>query len=152
MFAGAVESSWERTVPVLLRCGGEETRQELSLRLALSAGAAPGGRVRGDSRRLVGARLTSHSLFQVLRLVATSEADPHFLHTLSLSEDDFGGLRLEQGILVDFATFPSKVAELLGLVVASQADAAPRCGCCAPPRAPTRSRARALARAPPPPR
>eukprot|EP00854_Cymbomonas_tetramitiformis_P007512 gene7512-8943_t len=48
-----------------------------------------------------------------LKVQITSEEDPFFLHTLEVGEEDFQNLKVEQSILVDFATFPS---ELIGLL------------------------------------
>jgi hypothetical protein len=42
----------------------------------------------------------------VLRIHASSEDDPFFLHTLEVTEDEFQCLKADQGILVDFASFP----------------------------------------------
>lgn len=50
---------------------------------------------------------------QVLHVQLTDESDPYLLYTLDISEDDFHLLKSEQSILVDFATFPSKLVELL---------------------------------------
>lgn len=58
---------------------------------------------------------------KVLHVQLTDETDPFLLYSLDLSEDDFHALKTEQSILVDFATFPSKVIDLLHQC---QADAA----------------------------
>ena len=50
---------------------------------------------------------------QVLHMQLTDESDLFLLYTLDISEDDFHLLKTEQSILVDFATFPSKLVELL---------------------------------------
>ena len=49
----------------------------------------------------------------------TSEEDPYFLHSLTVSEEDFTLLKAEQGIIVDFATFPFKFIELLEECISS---------------------------------
>ena len=49
----------------------------------------------------------------------TSEDDPYFLHSLTVSEEDFTLLKAEQGIIVDFATFPLKFIELLEECISS---------------------------------
>ncbi len=59
----------------------------------------------------------------MLRIHASREADPYFLHTLEVTEDDFQGLKAEQGILVDFASFPTKLIGLLERCIASAAAA-----------------------------
>ena len=50
---------------------------------------------------------------QVLRIQLTSEEDLFFLHVLEVSEDDFTNLKAEQGIVVDFTSFPQKIVGLL---------------------------------------
>merc|ERR1719272_2374180 len=57
---------------------------------------------------------------RVLTYRLTEEADPFFLDTLEISEEDFQSLKSEQSLLVDFATFPIKVIELLRLCAAPQ--------------------------------
>jgi hypothetical protein len=63
---------------------------------------------------------------QVLRIHVSSEEDPYFLHTLEVTEDEFQSLKAEQGILVDFASFPGKIISLLERCIASQAADMPR--------------------------
>ena len=43
----------------------------------------------------------------------TDEADPFFLYTLDVSEEEFGTLKHEQRLLVDFVEFPSQLVELV---------------------------------------
>jgi hypothetical protein len=50
---------------------------------------------------------------KVLELVITQDADPFFLYSLSLTDDDYHILKSEQGLVVDFNVFPDKVIELL---------------------------------------
>jgi Centriolar protein SAS N-terminal len=64
---------------------------------------------------------------QALRVWLSNEADACFLHTLDVSEDDFAGLKAQQGILVDFSGFPGKLIALLDRCAAAAAD-------CQPPR------------------
>ena len=59
---------------------------------------------------------------KVLELNITSEEDPYFLHSLTVSEEDFTVLKAEQGIIVDFATFPLKFIELLEECISSAAS------------------------------
>lgn len=67
------------------------------------------------------------SPLQVLRIHISSEEDPFFLHSLEVSEEDFQGLKVDQGILVDFAHFPDKIITLLERCLASsQATDMPR--------------------------
>jgi spindle assembly abnormal protein 6 len=67
---------------------------------------------------------------QVLRIHASSEDDPFFLHTLEVSEEDFQGLKADQGILVDFGNFPGKIISLLERCLASQSSDMPRFQVC----------------------
>ena len=50
---------------------------------------------------------------QVLKVQLTSPDELFFLYTLDLDEEDFGLLRAEQSIVVDFQHFPEKIATLL---------------------------------------
>lgn len=81
----------------------------------------------------VGARL--YGWAQILRIYISSETDLNFLHTLEVSEEDFQSLKLEQGILVDFASFPGKIISLLEKCSTAQPADSPRsvsvraCGC-----------------------
>lgn len=72
------------------------------------------------------ARTPPLHLLQVLRIHASSEEDPFFLHTLEVSEEDFQGLKADQGILVDFGNFPGKIISLLERCLASQSSDMPR--------------------------
>ncbi len=63
---------------------------------------------------------------QVLRIHISCEEDPFFLHTLEVSEEDFQSLKVDQGILVDFANFPGKIIGLLERCLASNAADMPR--------------------------
>ena len=63
---------------------------------------------------------------QVLRVYLSDEADLFFLHTLEVSEEDFSALKAEQGILVDFGSFPAKLISLLEKCIASRVQDPPR--------------------------
>lgn len=63
---------------------------------------------------------------QVLRIYASSDDDPYFLHTLEVTEDDFQCLKADQGILVDFGSFPGKIISLLERCIGSHAAETPR--------------------------
>jgi spindle assembly abnormal protein 6 len=60
-----------------------------------------------------------------LRIHISSEDDPYFLHTLEVTEDEFQCLKADQGILVDFASFPGKLISLLERCISSQASDMP---------------------------
>jgi spindle assembly abnormal protein 6 len=57
----------------------------------------------------------------------TNELDPFFFYSLEVNEDDFQSLKVEQCILVDFATFPHKFIELLEQCIVSSSTDNPRC-------------------------
>ena len=63
---------------------------------------------------------------QLLRVQITSEEDPFFLHSLEVSEEDFQTLKVEQSLLVDFSTFPSKLIELLQEGIRCRGEEPPR--------------------------
>ena len=65
--------------------------------------------------------------FQILRIHISSDNDLFFLHSLEVSEEDFQSLKNEQGILVDFASFPGKIITLLDKCTAPQPTDMTRC-------------------------
>ncbi|CAN7944186.1 unnamed protein product [Ixodes pacificus] len=73
------------------------------------------------SRRLAGVcvsvRHGSSGGRKQLRVQLTDETDPFFVYSLALTDDDFESLKCQQGLLVDFAAFPHKLADLLQLCV-----------------------------------
>jgi spindle assembly abnormal protein 6 len=58
----------------------------------------------------------------------TDEADPFFLYTLRVSEEEFQVLKTDQSILVDFSEFPAKFMELLQCCVSASTDDSPKFG------------------------
>ncbi|XP_061592954.1 spindle assembly abnormal protein 6 homolog isoform X2 [Cololabis saira] len=56
----------------------------------------------------------------------TDDVDPYFLFNLSLSEEDFQSLKVQQGLLIDFAAFPQKFIDLLKLCSSEQESDSPR--------------------------
>ncbi|KAH7365519.1 hypothetical protein KP509_18G032500 [Ceratopteris richardii] len=67
-----------------------------------------------------------HRSSKLLRMQLTNEMDPFFLYFLEVSEDDFQSLKVEQCILVDFATFPYKFIELLEHCIDAGSHDSPR--------------------------
>ena len=63
---------------------------------------------------------------QALRVYLLNEADLTFLHSLEVSEEDFSALKAEQGILVDFGSFPAKLVSLLEKCIAARVQDPPR--------------------------
>ncbi|KAG2499100.1 hypothetical protein HYH03_003283 [Edaphochlamys debaryana] len=76
-------------------------------------------------RILTGVARQNHNL-RILRIHISSDADLYFLHTLEVSEEDFQSLKNEQGILVDFASFPGKIISLLEKCITAQPGDSPR--------------------------
>ncbi|KAL1023197.1 hypothetical protein UPYG_G00037550 [Umbra pygmaea] len=50
----------------------------------------------------------------------TDDSDPYFLYNLAISEEDFQSLKVQQGLLVDFASFPQKFIDLLNQCISEQ--------------------------------
>ncbi|KAM9701182.1 spindle assembly abnormal protein 6 homolog, partial [Menidia menidia] len=61
-----------------------------------------------------------------LQVRLTDDADPFFLFSLSLSEEDFHSLKAQQGLLIDFGSFPQKFIDLLDLCHSEQDSDRPR--------------------------
>ena len=51
-------------------------------------------------------------MYQELTLQLTDPLDPFFFYSLTLTESDFGALRRQQGLIVDFAQFPAMITKL----------------------------------------
>ncbi|XP_068449373.1 spindle assembly abnormal protein 6 homolog [Clinocottus analis] len=56
----------------------------------------------------------------------TDDTDPYFLFNLSISEEDFQSLKVQQRLLIDFASFPQKFIDLLNLCYSEQESENPR--------------------------
>ncbi|XP_063056135.1 spindle assembly abnormal protein 6 homolog [Engraulis encrasicolus] len=56
----------------------------------------------------------------------TDDADLFFLYNLSISEEDFQSLKVQQGLLVDFSSFPQRFTELLQQCLTEQDKDNPR--------------------------
>uniref|UniRef100_UPI00358ED828 spindle assembly abnormal protein 6 homolog n=1 Tax=Myxine glutinosa TaxID=7769 RepID=UPI00358ED828 len=65
-----------------------------------------------------------HKKDLVVRL--TDDEDPFFLYNLTLGEEDFQILKNQQGLLVDFSSFPQKFIDLLKLCIDEQSKEVPR--------------------------
>ncbi|GAB1598323.1 spindle assembly abnormal protein 6 homolog [Argonauta hians] len=65
-----------------------------------------------------------HKKELVIRL--TDEKDLFFLYSLHLGEEDFQCLKSQQGLLVDFGSFPQKVVELLNLCLLEEDKEVPK--------------------------
>ncbi|KAL3692593.1 hypothetical protein R1sor_006244 [Riccia sorocarpa] len=99
---------FEKVIPVKIsKCGSEERHMDLTIRFLM-----------GVSKL--------HRSTKVLQVQVTNELDPFFFYSLEVNEDDFQTLKVEQCILVDFATFPYKFIELLEQCIASGCNDSPR--------------------------
>ncbi|GFR43676.1 hypothetical protein Agub_g4784 [Astrephomene gubernaculifera] len=76
-------------------------------------------------RILTGFARQNHNL-RILRIHISSDTDLNFLHTLEVSEEDFQSLKNDQGILVDFASFPGKIISLLEKCITALPGDSPR--------------------------
>nr|XP_057907983.1 spindle assembly abnormal protein 6 homolog isoform X2 [Doryrhamphus excisus] len=56
----------------------------------------------------------------------TDDVDPSFLFNLTISEEDFQSLKVQQDLLTDFTSFPEKLIELLNLCQSEQHSSHPR--------------------------
>nr|XP_023669085.1 spindle assembly abnormal protein 6 homolog isoform X2 [Paramormyrops kingsleyae] len=82
---------------------------------------------RSTIRIIVELQLTTNPVHKrdlVVRL--TDDADPYFLYNLTISEEDFQSLKVQQGLLVDFSAFPQKFIDLLNLCISEQDKDSPR--------------------------
>ncbi|KAI7791190.1 putative spindle assembly abnormal protein 6-like protein [Triplophysa rosa] len=60
----------------------------------------------------------------VVRL--TDDTDLYFLYNLVISEEDFQSLKVQQGLLIDFTSFPQKFIDLLEQCISEQDKDSPR--------------------------
>lgn len=74
----------------------------------------------------MGERCLMKPASQILRMQLSNEEDLFFLHSMEVSEEEFQNLKLEQGILVDFANFPGKIVGLLERCLASKLENVPQ--------------------------
>ncbi|XP_038856433.1 spindle assembly abnormal protein 6 homolog [Salvelinus namaycush] len=82
---------------------------------------------RGNIRVCIELQLTTNPVHKRDLLVRlTDDTDPYFLYNLSISEEDFQSLKVQQGLLVDFASFPQKFIDLLNQCISEQDKENPR--------------------------
>ncbi|XP_053104849.1 spindle assembly abnormal protein 6 homolog [Hemicordylus capensis] len=104
----ATESLFSRLVAVQVKCQGcEERRINVRVSIELQSTSNP-----------------IHRKDLVVRL--TEDADPFFLYSLVISEEDFQSLKLQQSLLVDFSAFPQRFIDLLQLCIQEQNKDIPR--------------------------
>uniref|UniRef100_A0A8C7I1V5 Spindle assembly abnormal protein 6 homolog n=1 Tax=Oncorhynchus kisutch TaxID=8019 RepID=A0A8C7I1V5_ONCKI len=82
---------------------------------------------RGNIRVGIELQLTTNPVHKRDLLVRlTDDTDPYFLYNLAISEEDFQSLKVQQGLLVDFASFPQKFIDLLNQCISEQDKENPR--------------------------
>lgn len=82
---------------------------------------------RTDIRVTIEQQLTTNPVHKRELLVRlTDDTDPCFLYNLAISEEDFQSLKVQQGLLVDFVSFPQKFIDLLNLCISEQDKDSPR--------------------------
>ncbi|GFO03271.1 spindle assembly abnormal protein 6-like protein [Plakobranchus ocellatus] len=69
---------------------------------------------------------SKHDSKKELVVKLTDEQDLYFLYTLRLAEDDFQSLKMQQGLLVDFASFPQKFVDLLDMCLKESSKENPK--------------------------
>ncbi|XP_068599856.1 spindle assembly abnormal protein 6 homolog [Brachionichthys hirsutus] len=103
-----MEELFSSALQVIVRCGDcEDRRASLRVTIKLQLFSSPAHR-------------------KDLLVKLTDDLDPYFLFTLSISEDDFQSLKVQQGLLIDFGSFPQKFIELLNLCHSEQEADSPR--------------------------
>ena len=63
---------------------------------------------------------------QDLQIEITDEEDPYIFYSLRMSEEDFSVLKSQQGLLIDFSSFPSKFVQLVERCVAEYQTESPK--------------------------
>uniref|UniRef100_A0AAQ4PHW4 Spindle assembly abnormal protein 6 homolog n=1 Tax=Gasterosteus aculeatus aculeatus TaxID=481459 RepID=A0AAQ4PHW4_GASAC len=103
-----MEELFSKCLQVSVRCGDcEERKANIRVTIELHLTNSP-----------------VHKRDLLVRL--TDDTDPYFLFNLSISEDDFQSLKVQQGLLIDFASFPQKFIDLLNLCYSEQKSDTPR--------------------------
>ncbi|XP_059197512.1 spindle assembly abnormal protein 6 homolog [Centropristis striata] len=103
-----MEELFSKAVQVTVRCRDcEERKANICVTIELQLTTSP-----------------VHKRDLLVRL--TDDKDPYFLFNLSISEEDFQSLKVQQGLLIDFASFPQKFIDLLNLCYSEQESDNPR--------------------------
>eukprot|EP00117_Sycon_ciliatum_P039905 scpid44217/ scgid29409/ Spindle assembly abnormal protein 6 homolog len=89
------EDYFNKVVPLRLQTAERDERRCL-VRVKVSLG---------------GSSSTTHR--KDLTVLLTDDEEPYFFYYVSISEDDFHGLKTQQGLRVDFSSFPHNVVNLL---------------------------------------
>ncbi|XP_053323634.1 spindle assembly abnormal protein 6 homolog isoform X1 [Spea bombifrons] len=82
---------------------------------------------RANVRLTVETHSTSNPVHKKDLIVRLSDdTDPFFLYNLTLGEEDFQSLKNQQGLLVEFSSFPQRFIDLLEQCIAEQDKTVPR--------------------------
>ncbi|XP_030423694.1 spindle assembly abnormal protein 6 homolog isoform X1 [Gopherus evgoodei] len=82
---------------------------------------------RADVRLTVETCMSSSPIHKKeLTVRITDDADPLFLYSVAIGEEDFQSLKSQQGLLVDFSAFPQKFIDLLEQCILEQGKQVPR--------------------------
>ncbi|XP_020370109.1 spindle assembly abnormal protein 6 homolog [Rhincodon typus] len=82
---------------------------------------------RENVRLTVGWQCSSNPVHKKeLTIRLTDDTDPFFLYNLTIGEEDFQGLKNQQGLLVEFSAFPQRFIELLDQCIREQSKVVPR--------------------------
>ncbi|XP_074524455.1 spindle assembly abnormal protein 6 homolog [Halichoeres trimaculatus] len=103
-----MEALFSKVLQVYVRCrDGDERKANIRVTIELQQTSSP-----------------VHKRDLLVKL--TDDKDPYFLFNLFISEEDFQSLKVQQGLLVDFASFPQKFIDLLNLCHGEQESDNPR--------------------------
>jgi len=101
---------FDNLVPVQIQTQSNEERKQF---IRLSVELIPVG-------------LSSSSFRKDFHVEITDEQDPYLFYSLRMSEEDFSILKSQQGLLIDFSSFPSKFVQLVERCVLEQQSEIPK--------------------------
>ncbi|KAI9551898.1 hypothetical protein GHT06_022234 [Daphnia sinensis] len=101
---------FEKLVPVQLQLSPTEERKHF-LRLSIE---------------LISSGISSTSFRKDLQIEITDEDDPYIFYSLRMSEEDFSVLKSQQGLLIDFSSFPSKFIQLVERCISEYQTESPK--------------------------
>ncbi|XP_046445100.1 spindle assembly abnormal protein 6 homolog [Daphnia pulex] len=101
---------FENMVPVQMQLSATEERKHF-LRLSVE---------------LISSGMSSTSFRKDLQIEITDEDDPYIFYSLRMSEEDFSVLKSQQGLLIDFSSFPAKFVQLVERCVTEHQTESPK--------------------------
>jgi len=78
------------------------------------------------SVELIPAGISTSSFRKDFHVEITDEQDPYLFYSLRMSEEDFSILKSQQGLLIDFSSFPSKFVQLVERCVSEHKSEIPK--------------------------